>query len=78
MIVIRSSWGSIVLDGAHNCRNSIGVAWTMVMEEFQVPKGTIVAGVPAKIKRPLMEEEKQFYIGRLQTMFANVITIAHE
>jgi len=60
MIVIRSSWGSIVLDGAHNCRNSIGVAGTVVMEGFHVPEGTIVAGVPARIKQPLMEEEKQF------------------
>jgi carbonic anhydrase/acetyltransferase-like protein (isoleucine patch superfamily) len=52
--------GAIVLDGAHICRNSIVAAGAMVLEGFTVPEGMLIAGVPAKIKRPLTEEEKQF------------------
>ena len=31
----------------------------MVLEEFNVPEKMLIAGVPAKIKRSLTEEEKQ-------------------
>jgi len=52
--------GAVVLDGVHIFRNSIVAAGAMVLEGFNVPEGMLVAGVPAKIKRPLSEEEKQF------------------
>ncbi len=52
--------GAIILDGAYIHRNSIVAAGSMVLEGFDVPEGMLVAGVPAKIKRPLTEEEKQF------------------
>jgi carbonic anhydrase/acetyltransferase-like protein (isoleucine patch superfamily) len=52
--------GAIVLDGVRICRNSIIAAGAMVLEKFNVPEGMLVAGVSAKIKRPLTEEEKQF------------------
>jgi gamma-carbonic anhydrase len=35
-------------------------AGSIVLEDFHVPAGMLVAGIPAKIKRPLTEEEKQF------------------
>lgn len=52
--------GSIVLDGAHIGKNAIVAAGALVLEGFIVPEGMLVAGVPAKIKRSLSEDEKQF------------------
>jgi gamma-carbonic anhydrase len=52
--------GAIVLDNSHIHKNSIVAAGAIVLEGFDVPEGMLVAGVPAKIKRSLAEEEKQF------------------
>ena len=52
--------GAIVLDRAHIHRNSMIAAGAIVLEGFDVPEGMLVAGVPAKVKRELTEEEKQF------------------
>ena len=52
--------GAIVLDGAYIHQNSMIAAGAIVLEGFRVPAGMLVAGIPAKIKRPLTEEEKQF------------------
>jgi carbonic anhydrase/acetyltransferase-like protein (isoleucine patch superfamily) len=52
--------GAIVLDGAYIHQNSMIAAGAIVLEDFHVPAGMLVAGIPAKIKRPLTEEEKQF------------------
>ena len=65
--------GAIVLDRAHIHRNSMVAAGAIVLEGFDVPEGMLVAGVPAKVKRELTEEEKQFihqsaenYVGYVQ------------
>jgi gamma-carbonic anhydrase len=52
--------GAIVLDRAYIHRNSMVAAGAIVLEGFDVPEGMLVAGVPAKVKRELTEEEKQF------------------
>jgi gamma-carbonic anhydrase len=52
--------GAIVLDRAHIHQNSMVAAGAVVLEGFNVPEGMLVAGVPAKVKRALTEEEKQF------------------
>ncbi len=52
--------GAIVLDRAHVHQNSMIAAGAIVLEGFDVPEGTLVAGIPAKVKRTLTEEEKQF------------------
>jgi carbonic anhydrase/acetyltransferase-like protein (isoleucine patch superfamily) len=52
--------GAIVLDGAYIHRNSMVAAGSLVLEGFDVQEGMLAAGIPAKIKRPLTEEEKQF------------------
>jgi gamma-carbonic anhydrase len=65
--------GSVILDRAHIHQNSMVAAGALVLEGFDVPEGMLVAGVPAKIKRALTEEEKQFirqsaenYVGYVQ------------
>jgi carbonic anhydrase/acetyltransferase-like protein (isoleucine patch superfamily) len=52
--------GAIVMDRAHIHQNSMVAAGAIVLEGFDVPEGMLVAGIPAKVKRALTEEEKQF------------------
>lgn len=46
-----------VLDGARVRRHSMVAAGAVVREGFEVPEGTLVAGVPAKVVRELTEAE---------------------
>ena len=47
-----------VLDGAVVGRRSIVAAGSLVPQGMKIPPGSLVAGVPAKIKRALSEEEQ--------------------
>jgi carbonic anhydrase/acetyltransferase-like protein (isoleucine patch superfamily) len=49
--------GSIILDGARIGKNSLVAAGSLVTPNTQVPPGSMVMGSPAKVKRPLTEEE---------------------
>lgn len=49
--------GAKVLDGSRIGKNSLVAAGAVVREGFTVPPGTLVAGVPAKIRRGLTDEE---------------------
>lgn len=50
--------GVIVLDNARIGSYSLIAAGTVVKEHQIIPEGMLVAGIPAKILRPLSEEEK--------------------
>jgi len=52
--------GAIVMDKAHIHRHSMVAAGTIVLEGFDVPEGMLAAGIPAKVKRALTEDERQF------------------
>jgi len=52
--------GAIVMDRAHIHRHSMVAAGAIVLEGFDVPEGMLVAGIPARVKRALTEEERQF------------------
>lgn len=52
--------GAIILDNALIHSHSLIAAGSLVQEGFEVPEGSMVAGVPAKIKRPLTGEEMAF------------------
>lgn len=52
--------GSIVLDNVTVQSHSLVAAGSVVPEGFEVPEGMLVAGVPARIKRPLKREEIDF------------------
>ncbi len=52
--------GAIILDNASVSARSFVAAGALVPENFVVPQGTLVAGVPAKVKRALTPEEVQF------------------
>lgn len=50
--------GAIVLNGAKVGAESIVAAGTLVPERMEIPPGVMVMGSPAKIRRPLTDEEK--------------------
>ncbi len=51
--------GAKVLDDATVGPYAFVAAGSLVLEHFEVPEGALVAGVPARVKRMLSEEEKQ-------------------
>jgi carbonic anhydrase/acetyltransferase-like protein (isoleucine patch superfamily) len=51
--------GAIVLDGSIVKPFSMVAAGTVVRENFIVPEGTLVAGVPGKVVRDLTDKELQ-------------------
>lgn len=53
--------GATVLDGAVVESYSIVAAGSTVRPGFTVPSGHLVAGVPAKVIRPLTDHEKAFF-----------------
>ncbi|MGY5129820.1 gamma carbonic anhydrase family protein [Streptomyces nigrescens] len=51
--------GATVLNGAHIGAGSLVAAQALVPQGMQVPPGSLVAGVPAKVKRELTDEERE-------------------
>ena len=51
--------GSVILDNAKIGSYSLVAAGAVVLQNSIVPEGVLVAGVPAKIIRPLTDEEKK-------------------
>jgi carbonic anhydrase/acetyltransferase-like protein (isoleucine patch superfamily) len=51
--------GAIVLNGAHIGKGSVIAAGALVPERMQVPPGSLVMGVPGKVKRETTPEEQQ-------------------
>ena len=49
--------GAIILDGAVVEDNCIIGAGAVVTENSKIPEGTLALGIPAKVKRPITEEE---------------------
>ncbi len=51
--------GAIVLTGAEVGEESVVAAGSLVPEGMKVPPGSLVMGVPAKVRRPVTDEERQ-------------------
>ncbi|MEU6350772.1 gamma carbonic anhydrase family protein [Streptomyces sp. NPDC047072] len=51
--------GATVLNGAVIGTGSLVAAQALVPQGMQIPPGSLVAGVPAKVRRELTEEERQ-------------------
>lgn len=49
--------GAIILNGARIGSDSIVAAGSLVVEGAQVPPGSLVMGSPARVRRPLTDEE---------------------
>jgi carbonic anhydrase/acetyltransferase-like protein (isoleucine patch superfamily) len=69
--------GAIIQNRARVGSHSIVAAGSVVREGFEVPAGTLVAGVPAVIKRELTETEMDYinelaeiYLGRAELYLA--------
>jgi carbonic anhydrase/acetyltransferase-like protein (isoleucine patch superfamily) len=50
--------GATVLNGARIGAGSLVAAQALVPQGMQVPQGSLVAGVPARVRRELTEEER--------------------
>ena len=50
--------GAIVLDGARVRRGSIVGAGALVTPGTDIPEGSMVMGAPARVKRPISDEER--------------------
>ncbi|MER0245739.1 gamma carbonic anhydrase family protein [Streptomyces sp. HSW2009] len=50
--------GATVLNGAVVGAGSLVAAQALVPQGMQIPPGSLVAGVPAKVRRPLTDEER--------------------
>lgn len=50
--------GAVVLNGASIGEESIVAAGSVVPEGMAVPPGSLVMGVPAKLRRPISDEER--------------------
>ena len=50
--------GATILNGAHVGEECIVGAQTLVPEGMIVPPGSLVVGVPAKVRRPITDEER--------------------
>ncbi|WP_406264750.1 gamma carbonic anhydrase family protein [Streptomyces sp. NBC_00191] len=51
--------GATVLNGAHIGAGSLIAAQALVPQGMRVPPGSLVSGVPARVKRELTEEERE-------------------
>lgn len=49
--------GAVVMNGAHIGSGSVIAAGAVVLEGMQVPERSLVAGVPAKVRRETTDEE---------------------
>lgn len=52
--------GSIVMNGVKIGKGCLIGAGSLVTQNVEIPDGMLVMGSPAKIKRPLTEEEKKY------------------
>lgn len=50
--------GSVVMNGAEIGRECLVAAGSVVLEGTKVPDGSLVAGLPAKVRRTLTDEER--------------------
>jgi len=51
--------GAVVMDGAEVGEDCIVGAGSVVTEGFRVPPGSLVLGTPARVKRPLTDDERR-------------------
>lgn len=49
--------GAIIMNGAHIGKNCIVAAGALVPQGMEVPDNSLVIGSPAKVKRPITDEE---------------------
>jgi len=49
--------GAVVLNGAHIGARCLVAAGSLVLEGVEIPPGSLVAGSPARVRRPLTDED---------------------
>ncbi|MCQ0021802.1 gamma carbonic anhydrase family protein [Streptomyces somaliensis DSM 40738] len=67
--------GATVLNGAHIGTGSLVAAQALVPQGMRVPPGSLVAGVPARVRRPLTDEEREGI--RVNAAMYRELSLAH-
>ncbi|TQJ32017.1 gamma carbonic anhydrase family protein [Microbacterium sp. SLBN-146] len=68
--------GSVILSGAVIGAGSLVAAGAVVLEGTEIPPGSLVAGVPGKVRRPLTDDERDSILNNADAYRAH--TAAHE
>jgi carbonic anhydrase/acetyltransferase-like protein (isoleucine patch superfamily) len=64
--------GAIVLDGARIGRNSLVAAGSLITPGTEIPARSLVMGAPARVKRPLTDEE----VEKLEESWRNYVGLS--
>lgn len=51
--------GAVLMNGVHVGRGSVIAAGAVVTQDTTIPEGSLVAGVPAKVVRPVGDDERE-------------------
>jgi gamma-carbonic anhydrase len=70
--------GAIILNGAKIGKGSVIAAGAVVPEDMEVPQGSMVMGVPAKVKRPVTDEERERFRTNAQHYIETARTFREE
>lgn len=62
---------AVVLNGARIGRNCVIGANSLVPEGMEIPDGSLVMGVPAKVKRELSTEQQEYFSSNAQHYIEN-------
>ena len=68
--------GAVVLSGAVIGRGCLVAGGAVVLGGTEVPDGSLVAGVPAKVRRALTDEERQGLIANAEIYLGHIDTHA--
>ena len=61
--------GSVVLNGAKIGKNCIIGAKALITEGMEIPDGSMVVGVPGKIKKTLSDDEQKMVSTGAQSLY---------
>lgn len=64
--------GAIIMDGAHIRSNSLVGAGALVTQDKSFPEGSLIFGSPARVVRPLSDDEIEIMITRAAPDYAEV------
>ena len=72
MLLLAIGIGAIVLDGARIGRESLVAAGSLVTPGTLIPERSMVMGSPARVRRPLTDEE----VEGLKKFWRNYVTLS--
>jgi len=65
--------GAVVMGGAVIGKQCLIAGGALILEGTEIPDGSLVAGVPAKVRRPLTDDEKAGLLRNAEVYLAHVV-----